>query len=231
MSILAVVIPAFQERRLITKTLSSIPEFVDLIVVVDDASIDETASIAESLQTQDRRIHVVRMGFNQGVGRAISFGYRHAFDLGADVIVVMAGDNQMNPIDLPALLKPIEDGRADYVKGNRLAHEKRNRMPIVRRIGTSVLASVTKKIAGLDSLHDSQCGYTAITRDAIERLNLDDVFPRYGYPNQLLVAIAKAGLRIAEVPVEPVYADEVSGFRPLQVVVPITGILIRSALR
>jgi glycosyltransferase involved in cell wall biosynthesis len=228
---IAVVVPAFNEERLIETTLRGIPDFVSHIVVVDDASSDETFVIAKRAGSHDARIDIVRLGFNQGVGRAISTGYERARSLGAKIVCVMAADNQMNPDDLPALLEPILRGDAGYVKGNRLAHAKRAQMPPVRRVGTQVLARATKWIGRLDTLEDSQCGYTAISVDALEKLDLADVFPRYGYPNQLLIDIARAGITIAEIPVEPVYGDEISGFVPQQVVLPITGILFRALLR
>ncbi len=220
-----VVIPAYLEERLLPITLSGIPDRVTVIVVVVDGSPDKTYEIALECARKDKRIDVIRFGYNQGVGRAISIGYKRAASLGCDIAVVMAGDNQMDARDLGPLIGPIEDGKSDYVKGNRLNHENVNKMPKVRRVGTTLLAAMTKKIAGLDELNDSQCGYTAIRTSIFEHLDLDALFPRYGYPNDIIIQISKFGYRISEIPVRPVYADEVSGFRVHQVVFPILGIL------
>ncbi len=227
----AVVVPAYREERLIARTLSTVPDTVDVVIVVDDASPDATFERATSSAERDARIDVVRLSENQGVGGAIVEGYRRAIEAGADVAVVMAGDDQMDPGDLPALVAPIAEDRADYVKGNRWVHAEARRMPLVRRIGSQVLGRTTGFIAGIPGLDDAQCGYTAVRLATLRDVPLDRVYPRYGYPNDMLLRLAAAGARIVQVPVRPVYGDEVSGFVPYQVVKPIAGILLRGALR
>jgi glycosyltransferase involved in cell wall biosynthesis len=225
---LAVVVPAFREHRLILKTLEGIPDFIHTIVVVDDASKDGTAQTASSLQ--DPRVHVVEHQTNRGVFAAIATGYQHARHLGADVIAVMAGDNQMHPDDLRAVMGPIERGEAEYVKGNRLLHPQCGDMPLARRLGTHVLGKLTGYAIGLPQLGDSQCGYTAIDGTLVDRLPLHLVYPRYGYPNDLLGWIALLGGRITEVPVRPVYAEEQSGLRPWHALVAL-GLIARVRVR
>ncbi|HEY4058203.1 MAG TPA: glycosyltransferase family 2 protein, partial [Kofleriaceae bacterium] len=121
----AVVIPAFNEERAIGETVATVPAWVDDVIVVDDCSADETrknAGLAAARAGRTTGFEVIRHAANSGVGRAITTGYRRALAVGADVAVVMAGDGQMDPDDLPALLEPIAEGRADYVKGNRFRH-------------------------------------------------------------------------------------------------------------
>ena len=133
----AVVVPAWNESRLIQRTIDSIPSFVDHVIVVDDASIDDTRERAEALG--QARVEVVRHARNRGVGAAITTGYRRAFEAGADVAAVMAADAQMDPEDLVTLLGPILEGEADYAKGDRLSHpEAFTRMPLGRWIDVSV---------------------------------------------------------------------------------------------
>src|SRR6185369_2521371 len=117
---IAVVIPAFNEEQAIARAIRTVPRFVDDVVVVDDASHDETSMRAARAAAD--HVTVVRHEANRGVGAAIVTGYRRALALGADVVAVMAGDGQMDPADLPALLAPICTGAADYAKGNRLRH-------------------------------------------------------------------------------------------------------------
>jgi hypothetical protein len=225
----AVVVPAFDEARLIARTLASIPRFVDRVVVVDDASRDRTAQIVAGWE--DPRVELVRHAVNRGVGAAIATGYRRAFEGGADVAAVMAGDAQMDPADLRRVVAPIVRGEADYVKGDRLSHPAaRARMPVARWVGNHALSRLTRLTTGL-SIRDSQCGYTALGREAARRLPLDRLYPRYGYPNDLLSLAAVARLRVAEVVVRPVYGEERSGIRPTDLVTRFSPVLARSLLR
>ena len=225
------VVPAYCEERLIARTLERVPGYVDHVIVVDDASPDATYKAAERAARRDERIEVLRLGHNRGVGGAIIAGYERARALGAFAAVVMAGDDQMDPDDMPRLLAPLVDGGADYAKGNRLVHPDAQQMPSVRRFGTRLLAHLTALAAGLDGLDDAQCGYTALRLDMLDALPMHKIFPRYGYPNDLILRLSECGARIVEVPVRPVYADEVSGLAVHRVVLPISGILLRGAAR
>lgn len=221
----AVVIPAFNEAGAILRAIDAVPDFVDEIVVVDDASHDETAVLAAR-----RRVEVLRHDANRGVGAAIVTGYRHALVRGFDVVAVMAGDGQMDPSDLPALLDPIAEDRADYVKGNRFLHREVWRaMPKSRIVGNLLLSSATKLTSGYWNVFDSQCGYTAITRRALLSIDLDLVFPRYGYPNDLLARLHVVGMRVLDVPVRPIYGVAWrSGIKLRTVINPVAVVLLRS---
>jgi glycosyltransferase involved in cell wall biosynthesis len=223
----AVIVPCFREARLIKRTISGIPAFVDLIVVVDDASDDGTAEAVLALG--DARVDLRVHAENQGVGAAIVTGYRAALAAGCDVLAVMAGDAQMDPEDLAHVVAPIVLGRACYVKGNRFAHARSADMPLTRRFAGRLLAVATRAATGL-VVDDCQCGYTAISRAAALNLPLDDLWPRFGYPNDLLGMLAWRGLSVLEVPVRPVYADEQSGVRPWHAL-SILGLIARRYLR
>ncbi|HVV81618.1 MAG TPA: glycosyltransferase family 2 protein [Kofleriaceae bacterium] len=224
------VIPAFNEERAIGDAITTVPAFVDVVIVVDDASSDGTARAAASAAATDERVVVVRHPQNRGVGAAIVTGYRRALAEGCDVAAVMAGDGQMDPRDLPGVIAPIADGAADYVKGNRFLHpEVWRAMPPARIVGNLVLSAATRLTSGYRHVFDSQCGYTAISRRALEAVELDGVFPRYGYPNDLLSRLHVAGMRVLDVPVRPVYGPAwKSGIHLGTVIHPIPWVLLRS---
>jgi glycosyltransferase involved in cell wall biosynthesis len=224
----AVVVPAYNEARLIARAISQIPEFVDDIVVVDDASTDGTL---EALNGSSRRrgIDCIRHESNQGVGGAIVTGYRRALMVGADVVAVMAGDAQMDPADLPRLLAPLIRDRADYSKGDRLSWPRAFRlMPLFRFVGNHVLTRLTRLTSGYRAIRDSQCGYTAVSRAALMRLDLDELYARYGFPNDMLAHLNTVGVRLAQVPVRPIYGEEVSGISWLTALVRVPWVLLRS---
>lgn len=224
----AVVVPAYNEAAKIAATVATIPDYVDHIIVVDDASTDGTGDLARSARSEP--VDVIRHDANRGVGGAIATGYRRALAIGADVAVVMAGDGQMDPADLPALLAPIADGSADYVKGNRFKHpDIWSAMPKTRIVGNVLLSAATRVTSGYTHVFDSQCGYTAIHRRAIEAIDLDVLWARYGYPNDLLSRLYVAGVRVVDVPVRPIYGEHWrSGINFGTALHPLPWVLLRS---
>jgi glycosyltransferase involved in cell wall biosynthesis len=209
-----VVVPAFNEEARIGRVIGAMPPEVDRIVVVDDASEDGTRAAA--LLRGDPRVAVLSHEENRGVGASIATGYRSAAELAGPVpaaFVVMAGDGQMDPGDLPTVVRPIAEGRADYVKGCRFDWPGASEViPIGRRVGGEMFSRATSVALG-QRIRDSQCGYTALSRAAASRLDLAGLWPRFGYPNDLLGQLVARRMRIVEVPVRPVYADEVSRLR------------------
>ncbi len=220
---IAVIVPAYCEARLIGRTLRGIPDWVDLVIVVDDASPDRTSEAAQSVG--DPRVRCVRHPTNRGVGAAIVTGYQCALQADADVLAVMAGDHQMDANDLPRIIEPAIRGDADYVKGNRFVHPEAHRMPLGRRLAGRWLARITRLATGLQ-VDDTQCGYTALCARAARRLELDRLWPRFGYPNDLLGMLAAQNLRVVEVAVRPVYAEEQSGIRPWHALT-VVGVITR----
>nr|HEX4315064.1 glycosyltransferase family 2 protein [Kofleriaceae bacterium] len=231
----AVVVPAFNERRAIADTVATVPELVDRVIVVDDASTDDTAARAAdgaARRAHPDRVEVVTHAQNRGVGGAIATGYRRAFDGDAavDVAVVMAGDGQMDPADLPAVVDPIAAGDAGYVKGNRFKHPAIwSTMPATRIVGNALLSAATRVTSGYRHVFDSQCGYTAMARAAFAGIAVDELWSRYGYPNDLLSRLHVAGVRVADVPVRPIYGEHwTSGIHLGTVLHPIPWVLLRS---
>ena len=207
-----VVMPARNEERFIAHSISSIPETVDWIIVVDDGSTDRTKQNAKkALGNRGELISTEGLG----VGGAIEIGSKHSLTkFGKDcVVVVMAGDGQMDPIDLPTLIQPVIDGQADHVKGNRWLHPDGPKgMPWIRRMGTWWLSRLTSLASGV-RLRDSQCGYTATSGEMLESWDWTRTWQGYGYPNWWLMEAGRRGFRIEEVPVRSIYGNETSGIR------------------
>lgn len=209
-----VVIPAYNEEALIGNTLDSIPEYIDKIYVVNDCSTDKTQEIIEHYALKDKRISLINHTVNSGVGVAIISGYKAACNDEVAVAVVMAGDNQMDPQYLPSLIDPIVDNQADYTKGNRLiSSEFRKGMSTWRTWGNSILTLFTKIASGYWNLMDPQNGYAAISRNALETIPLNSIYPRYGYCNDLLVKLNVYGFRVKDVVIPARYGDEKSKIR------------------
>jgi len=211
---IGVVVPAYNEELLIEDTLLSVPVFVDRVYVVDDGSRDGTHKVMEEISRKDSRIVTIQHEKNCGVGAAIVTGYKRSLEEGIDISVVMAGDHQMDPQVMPALIDPIIQNKADYTKGNRLlSPEYRRGMSAWRFIGNTLLTIMTKFSSGYWKLMDPQNGYTAITHRALERLNLDRIYPRYGYCNDLLVKLNVFGFRVMDVEMPARYGRETSKIR------------------
>ncbi len=222
-----VVVPAHNEADHISTTLSTIPEWVDRIIVVDDACRDETSARVKA--HPDLRVVLIRHRANLGVGGAILTGYKEIVRQGLEVAVVMAGDGQMDPADLPALLAPLAAGEADYVKGNRFAHPDLLRtMPKARLLGNFALSWMTRPAAGFPDIVDSQSGYTAVRSKLLQRMDFSRIYPRYGFPNDFLAHVHSAGGRLAQVKVRPIYAGEGSGINPVRAVLPLAWVMMRT---
>ena len=224
----AVVVPAHDEEQLVATTLRGIPELVDRVYVVDDASGDRTAE--EAVSVGDPRVVLLSHEQNRGVGAAIVTGYRRAIEDGIDVTCVMAGDNQMDPAELEALAGPVVRGDVEYAKANRLVTgEAWHVIPRTRYLGNAVLSLLTKIASGYWHVADSQAGYTAISLDALRRLDLDRLYPRYGFPNDALVHLNVASARVRDVPSRPIYdVGERSGIRLRSVVPRISWLLFKA---
>jgi len=230
---IAVVIPAYNEEKLIAKTIASIPDFVDTIIVVDDSSRDDTVDIVRTESEKNSKIHLIEHNANQGVGGAIVSGYKMARDAGIDVTVVMAGDAQMDPKDLIPVIEPIANESADYTKGNRLFHgDAWTMIPHYRYLGNSCLSFMTKIASGYWHIADSQSGYTAISLLALQKLNLDNIYKRYGMPNDILIMLNQFDFRVRDVHIRPVYnVGEKSGIKLMQVVPKISWLLFKGFWR
>jgi glycosyltransferase involved in cell wall biosynthesis len=227
---LAVVVPAHDEEALVAGTLAGIPEFVDRVYVVDDHSHDATATRAQ--EAGDPRVEVISHAENEGVGAAIVTGYRRALAEGIDVACVMAADGQMDPADLETIATPVARGDVDYAKANRLfTGQAWELMPRHRYLGNAVLSMLTKIASGYWHVADSQSGYTAISREMLEQLDLERVYRRYGFPNDMLVHLNVWNARVRDIPSRPIYGvGERSEMRVGRVIPSIGWLLLKGFL-
>jgi glycosyltransferase involved in cell wall biosynthesis len=223
----AVVVPAHDEEELIGGTLAGIPEFVDRVYVVDDNSGDGTASRARA--AGDPRVEVISHEQNEGVGAAIVTGYKRALAEGIDIACVMAADGQMDPADLERITAPVAQAKAEYAKANRLfTGQAWQLMPRHRYLGNAVLSMLTKIASGYWHVADSQSGYTAISRHTLEQLDLDRIYKRYGFPNDMLVHLNVWNARVRDVPSRPIYGiGERSEIRLWRVIPSIAWLLLK----
>jgi len=223
----AVVVPAYNEEHLVVETIRGIPGFVDRIFVVDDRSQDGTAQRAR--EVGDPRVEVIVHERNAGVGAAIITGYKRALAERMDVTAVMAGDNQMDPAELEMFCRPVARGELDYAKANRLVSGQAwELIPRNRYLGNAVLSLLTKIASGYWHVADSQAGYAAISLSILEQLDLDRIYQRYGFPNDLLVHLNVWNAKVRDFPSRPIYGvGERSGIRIRKVVPRISWLLIK----
>lgn len=228
-STIATLIPAYNEEKQIANVLRTIPDYVDHIVVVDDGSKDRTAEVVRACAVEDPRVVLIEMERNSGCGAALAAAYKWALANNVDVAVSIDADGQMDVEEMIHLVTPIVDGRADLTKANRLASPKYwSDIPKVRLFGNAALSVLTKIASGYWSVADSQSGYVAISRYALENIDWDNIYKSYGRPNDLLVRANVANCRVADVPSRPVYGvGEKSSMKIVKVVFTIAFMLFR----
>jgi len=225
---ICLVVPAHNEETQITKVIETTPSFIDKILIINDFSTDNTAQVVEKTKASHPSVILINHEKNQGVGAAIATGYKWARDNDMDVAVVMAGDGQMHPDDLPVILNPIVNNEVDYSKGNRLfTGEAYKKIPAVRYFGNSILSFFTKIASGYWHVADSQCGYTAINKKALNLIDWEKMYKRYGQPNDILVRLNVVEMKVRDVPVKPLYnIGERSGIKIRKVIFSISWLLL-----
>jgi glycosyltransferase involved in cell wall biosynthesis len=229
---IGVIVPALNEERFISIVVTGVPKYTDRIYVIDDGSTDATYEIASELaEGNPKRIRVIKHEQNLGVGKSVVTGYKSCLSDNLDIAIVMAGDNQMNPDNIPKLLDPIVEGKADFSSGDRLSYTEHARgMSPWRQLGNRILKWLTRIAAWNFDISDPQNGYNAITSKMLMRLDLDRIYPRYGYLNDMLVKLTVAGARIAYVPMPCVYGSEISKIRYWHYIPSLLWLLLKAFL-
>ena len=206
---IAVVIPAYKCSEQIGSVIHSIPSFVDIIIVVDDASPDNLHD--KVIKINDTRITYIRHPENKGVGGTMLTGYQKAVELGATILIKMDGDGQMDSNYIPTLILPILEGRADYTKGNRFLHRRSLvQMPKMRMIGNIGLTFLTKLASGYWNIFDPNNGFTAVHYQTLSLINPANIHHRYFFESSLLVELNRLRAVVIDIPMPARYADEES---------------------
>lgn len=209
----AVVIPSYKVTGQVLGVIADIGTEVWRIYVVDDKCPDGSGAFV-SQHCSDSRVRVLYHEHNQGVGGAVMTGYAQAIADGADVIVKVDGDGQMDPSLIPSFVAPIAAGDADYTKGNRFFNlEKIRQMPAVRLFGNATLSFMAKLSSGYWDLFDPTNGYTAIHADVARLLPLAKISRRYFFETDILFRLNTIRAVVVDVPMDARYADEVSNLR------------------
>lgn len=229
---IATVIPAYRVERDIESVLCGLPPYIKHIIVVDDASPDSSADLVTAAAQKDIRITLIRHSQNQGVGAAMISGFRKALELGAQIVIKIDGDGQMDAAHLPALITPLIDGQADYVKGNRFRDfQSLQQMPLIRRIGNLGLSFLTKAATGYWNIFDPTNGFFAIRSDVLSQLRLDKLDRRYFFETSMLSNLYLLNAFILDVPIPARYRGEASHMSIWRVLFEFPIKLLRTLLR
>ena len=226
---LAVVIPSYKAAGTIGDVVRKIPEDVDRIIIVDDASPDDLEKIVRELS--DPRIVYLRHSRNQGVGGAMVSGFRKALELGVDLIVKVDADGQMDPAYLPCFVRTAVKYDCDYVKGNRFGHiEALRTMPRLRRLGNIALSFLAKVASGCWNVFDPQNGYVMITRSMLRKLDLSRIDKGYFFEDSMLINLNIFRARIAEIYLPARYGEQISSMRLCRIVLSFPFKLLRGLM-
>ncbi|MFP8953052.1 glycosyltransferase family 2 protein [Natrialbaceae archaeon A-arb3/5] len=242
-----VVVTAYNESDFVGSVIETVPDYVDRIYVVDDASPDDSWDVIQRVAARvnatneleravtdggdGRRVVPIRHEENRGYGGAVKTGYERAVEDEIDVVAVMNGDGQMDPDILDRIIDPVATGEADYAKGNRLlTPEDREGMSAFRLFGNAMLTGLSKFASGYWTTGDPQNGYTAISRETIEELDLESITDQYGFLNHILTHLNVNERRVADVAMSAVYGDEESSIRYVPFVRYVSLLLLRSFL-
>lgn len=229
----AVVIPCYKVERQVERVVRGIPDWVGHVIAVVDASPDGTRAKLDALRAGgEARLTVIEHEVNQGVGGAMQTGFQEALRLGVDVVVKMDGDDQMNPADLPHMVAPLLDGRADVTKGNRYGSRSSvQQMPLVRIAGNAGLTFLVKAASGYWNIFDPANGYVALRREVLERLKIARLPKRYFFESGLIIELGILRAVVRDVPIQAKYGDEESNLSVGRTLVGFPPRLVMGLLR
>lgn len=231
-SSVAVVIPCYRVGAHIEDVIARIGDWAHVVYCVDDGCPEDSAAAIERAAAVDSRVRLVRRPANGGVGAAMATGYQQAIVDGADILVKVDGDGQMDPTLAPALVQPILDGEADYVKGNRFfSPETVAGMPPLRLVGNAGLSFLTKLSTGYWDLFDPTNGFTALHAQVAAELPLERLHPRYFFESDVLFRLGVLRARVVELPLAAVYRGEQSNLSEWHALMTFPGLHLRNLVK
>lgn len=229
---IAVVVPCYDVAPHLAGVVATLPPYVDHVVLVDDGSRDGFDRAAAAIVSASARVTVIRHPENRGLARAMESGLREALAAGADIVVKVDGDGQMDPNEMTRLLRPIAGGQADLTKGNRLLRRRHIAgMPRARLAGNLLLSFLTKFASGYWNVFDPTNGYVAVRRQLLEEIDLDRLGPGYFFETSLLCEANLAGAVVQDVPMPARYAGEPSSLSVRSALLRFPFLLARAAVR
>jgi dolichol-phosphate mannosyltransferase len=229
---LAVVIPAYRVEREIETVLTTLPDYFEHVIVVDDCSPDSTSERVKQVAAKDKRIILLRHERNQGVGGAMITGFKKALEVGAQIVVKLDGDGQMDPAHIPALVTPLICGKADYVKGNRFRDfQALRQMPAIRRLGNMAMSFFAKAATGYWNCFDPTNGFFAIRSEVLAMLPFKSISRTYYFETSMLAELYMLDAFVQDVPLPARYQDEVSNIVVHRIVFEFPYRLMRTFLR
>ena len=209
---IAVVIPCYNVARHIEEVIQSLPDNISYIITVNDCSVDETENILLRLQQENKKIIYIRHGKNQGVGGSMLTGFQRSLELNCGITIKMDGDGQMDASYIPAFIKPLQEDKADFTKGNRFRDfSALRKMPLIRRLGNLGLSFMIKAASGYWNIFDPNNGFIAIKNETLKAINFKKIHKQYFFESSLLIELYHANAVVQEVPMKAKYRDEKSG--------------------
>ncbi|MBL8012427.1 MAG: glycosyltransferase family 2 protein [Candidatus Omnitrophica bacterium] len=203
---ICVLIPCHNEAQAIGRLVEQVKHLGLDVVVVNDGSTDATGSIAES-----KKARVITISPCGGKGNALRKGFEYILSQVYDALIIMDGDGQHSPEDLPAFIEHYKTTRASVINGNRMANNRN--MPFVRKM-TNVVMSWMISLVCRQRVADSQCGYRLISCEVLRNIKLNST--NFEIESEILIKASKKGLKIDSVPVQTIYEDEQSKIRPVK---------------
>ena len=225
----AVIVPCYMVEKQIAAVLNAIPKDITHIIAVDDKSLDNTSKIIKSLNLKN--LTYIAHSSNKGVGGAMKTGFEAASELGAEIMIKIDGDGQMDPSLIFKFLTPIAENNFDYTKGNRFLYlQELTKMPFIRRFGNIGLAFLVRMASGYWEVFDPSNGYIAIQSKTWQLLDKDKIADDFFFETSMLIELGKIGAKIKDVPIPAIYKDEVSNLSISKTISTFPGRLLKAFL-